>query len=308
MNRSELISFFSQFDFKSKGIYLYYRKKEEWSLIPKFNQNGAISIILDDKIIEWYNIVNTSFFRIAYTLKGYHSNNFDRAFNSISPRSDKSIEINVFSHGIMLVYSSILVEGTSRTTNTINVYTDYYFKTEELKKIINQEHIQLSVSFVSIDDLTNIYKYKTAEELQIKDKTQDQIIIENLLNSKLSNNEFEYDESEDFIYNKRELNIRIRNRQLVTALKFLYDNVCQICDISIKINDNKNYSEIHHLKPIGGEHKGNDSSSNMICVCPNCHVKLDYGTIEIKSETFRVIKHEISIENIEYHNKNIYQR
>lgn len=306
MNRNELIIFFSKFDLKSKEIHLYYRKKEEWILIPKFDQNGTISIILEDKIIGWYNQVRDASGKIINTLDNRYTNSFLNAFYSISLVNGRLIEINVFSDAIMLVYSSILVEGKNRKTLTIDVYRDYYFKTEELKKIINQDNILWHDTFVNIEYLEEIYKNKSAEELQIINKTQDQILIENLMNSKLTNHQLDYNESEDFIYKKRELNLRIRNKQLVAALKFLYDNVCQICDDPIIISENKKYSEIHHLKPLGGEHKGNDSSDNMICVCPNCHIKLDYGAIEIKHNTFKSMKHTINSNNVEYHNIEIY--
>ena len=73
-------------------------------------------------------------------------------------------------------------------------------------------------------------------------------------------------------------------------LKNDYKNRCQICGKTIQLAGVL-YSEVHHLKPLG-KHNGKDSKSNMIVVCPNHHVQLDYGAIAINPSTFKVITFE----------------
>lgn len=73
-------------------------------------------------------------------------------------------------------------------------------------------------------------------------------------------------------------------------LKNDYKNRCQICGETIQLAGVR-YSEVHHLKPLG-KHNGKDSKSNMIVVCPNHHVQLDYGAIAINPATFKVITFE----------------
>jgi predicted restriction endonuclease len=53
-------------------------------------------------------------------------------------------------------------------------------------------------------------------------------------------------------------------------------------------------------------HNGPDVKSNIIVVCPNHHVMLDYGAINLNKELLRLNNHVISNEYIEYHNSEIY--
>ena len=58
-------------------------------------------------------------------------------------------------------------------------------------------------------------------------------------------------------------------------------------------------------------HSGDDSITNILCLCPNHHVMLDKGGISISNE-FKIIaaengslnvdtKHKINLENFSYH-------
>ena len=94
----------------------------------------------------------------------------------------------------------------------------------------------------------------------------------------------------------------IRNTEIIKKLKKLYNNRCQICDSTIELTG-RNYSEGHHLKPLGNPHNGPDIEKNVIIVCPNCHVKLDYSAIKI-GELIN-LRHEIDNEFINYHNNKI---
>ncbi len=66
-----------------------------------------------------------------------------------------------------------------------------------------------------------------------------------------------------------------RNIYLVNFLKQWYNYTCQICAIPIDLPSGDKYVEVHHLIPL--EENGTDSLKNMICVCPNCHVKFHKG-------------------------------
>ncbi len=65
--------------------------------------------------------------------------------------------------------------------------------------------------------------------------------------------------------------------------------------------------EAHHLKPLGTPQIGPDIESNIIVVCPNYHVLLDYGSIEINQKSFKSIKYNINNEMIYYHSKYIFK-
>jgi hypothetical protein len=95
-----------------------------------------------------------------------------------------------------------------------------------------------------------------------------------------------------------------RKMRLARKVKVLCENKCQVCGDRIKIGESEYYSEAHHIQPLGTPHNGKDKLENMICVCPNCHVKLDYGIIRLdRDRLYFLDKHPIGDVYISYHNK-----
>ncbi len=95
----------------------------------------------------------------------------------------------------------------------------------------------------------------------------------------------------------------IRDTQITKALKLLHQNQCQLCDTTLKLADGTAYSEAHHLKPLGNPHRGPDTPDNVIVVCPNCHVLMDYFAIPLDAKKIKKQDyHKISPEFISYHN------
>lgn len=72
----------------------------------------------------------------------------------------------------------------------------------------------------------------------------------------------------------------VRNTVMSNALKAKYKHMCQICGIRIETPGGC-YSEGAHIRPLGTNHNGADLESNLLCLCPNHHTMLDYGTIYI---------------------------
>ncbi|RWX52460.1 HNH endonuclease [Candidatus Electrothrix marina] len=96
----------------------------------------------------------------------------------------------------------------------------------------------------------------------------------------------------------------LRDTNLARKIKQIHDNRCQICNEAIIIKSGYAYSEAHHIKPLGGEHKGPDVSENIIVLCPNHHVMCDYGSIMLESSNLINIEgHKISDEFVSYHNE-----
>lgn len=84
-----------------------------------------------------------------------------------------------------------------------------------------------------------------------------------------------------------------RNKEIVRDLKKLYNNKCQICDFTFKKDNGENYSETHHVIPLG--QNGSDDIKNLIVVCPNCHRQLHYAKnkkydITYKEEHYKLTK------------------
>lgn len=93
----------------------------------------------------------------------------------------------------------------------------------------------------------------------------------------------------------------IRDTAVSSDLKLLYDHSCQLCGTAIPLCG-RDYSEAHHIKPLGRPHDGDDTRDNLLCVCPNCHVLLDYAAIPIELDSLKTLKHSIKTSNIAYHN------
>lgn len=99
----------------------------------------------------------------------------------------------------------------------------------------------------------------------------------------------------------------LRDTALARAIKTLHGYKCQICDETIHIQNNEPYAEAHHIRPLGYPHNGPDIPGNIICVCPNHHVQLDYGAITLNKTIIRTVNgHTIDDQFIDYHNTKIY--
>lgn len=100
----------------------------------------------------------------------------------------------------------------------------------------------------------------------------------------------------------------IRDTQVSVWVKYAHEFCCQICGMTLQITSGQRYAEAHHIKPLGKDHNGPDVVENILCVCPNHHVLLDYGVIPIDKTKLRYIDgHEINEGYINYHNSIIYK-
>ncbi|MEV5429679.1 YDG/SRA domain-containing protein [Streptomyces sp. NPDC052701] len=110
----------------------------------------------------------------------------------------------------------------------------------------------------------------------------------------------------------------VRDDGVIRNVKRLYDGECQLCGLRLEGPDGKPHSEGAHIRPLGKPHKGPDVEPNVLCLCPNCHVRLDIGAVVIDddwsiivrtgtfSETLRpklkrVRAHKVHLDYIRYH-------
>ncbi len=108
----------------------------------------------------------------------------------------------------------------------------------------------------------------------------------------------------------------IRDTPLTIRLKHAYDYRCQVCNETIELALGCRYAEVHHIRPLGGDHNGMDVHENMLVLCPNHHVIFDLGQprfvsknrIAIGAREYElVMNHEIADSNIDHHNRRIAQ-
>lgn len=116
----------------------------------------------------------------------------------------------------------------------------------------------------------------------------------------------------------------VRDTSLSRFLKLLYQQQCQICEMTFKLPSGGKYAESHHVRPLGKKHRGIDHQSNMLVLCPNHHAMIDYGVIAIQPKTHKLLaidrkaleqrthlsllKHVIDDAFLEYHFDCIYNK
>jgi hypothetical protein len=100
----------------------------------------------------------------------------------------------------------------------------------------------------------------------------------------------------------------VRDTALARRIKSLHDGECQLCGTVIDLPGGGRYAEAHHLQPLGKPHDGPDHEGDLVCVCPTCHAKLDYGVVQLRFEELRRAEgHQVSREFLDYHNRTVYR-
>lgn len=72
----------------------------------------------------------------------------------------------------------------------------------------------------------------------------------------------------------------IRDTAVTREVKDVYDNTCQFCRTRLTTPVG-GYAEGCHVRPLGKPHNGPDTSDNILCLCPNCHVLFDMHALTI---------------------------
>ena len=100
----------------------------------------------------------------------------------------------------------------------------------------------------------------------------------------------------------------VQERLHAQELKQLYHYRCQICRVQLR-GTAGSYAEAVHIRPLEAPHNGPDTSENMLCLCPNCHILLSIGGVGI-ADDFTLIgrpgslyvdfRHRINIEHVRY--------
>ncbi len=105
----------------------------------------------------------------------------------------------------------------------------------------------------------------------------------------------------------------VRSTEVIQQVKALHKHCCQVCGIRLETSAGP-YAEGAHIRPLGRPHDGPDTKENVLCLCPNDHVRFDYGgvvvTDDLRIQTPDGIEegslrtapgHSIDITNLAYH-------
>ncbi|GGT10545.1 YDG/SRA domain-containing protein [Streptomyces atratus] len=81
----------------------------------------------------------------------------------------------------------------------------------------------------------------------------------------------------------------VRDTAVVRRVKRWHKYTCQICGLALTVGaEGKSYAEGAHIQALGGSAGGPDVEGNVLCLCPNCHVRLDRGALYLTDE-FHVV-------------------
>ncbi|MFI7626360.1 YDG/SRA domain-containing protein [Microbispora rosea] len=106
----------------------------------------------------------------------------------------------------------------------------------------------------------------------------------------------------------------VRNSMVAHIVKSWYSHECQICGLAIEVGGGL-YSEGAHIRALGQPHHGPDVTENLLCLCPNDHVRFDNGALYLFDDLrvfdalvgqtigrLRVHKdHKIGLSHVAYH-------
>ncbi|MBD1538255.1 SRA-YDG domain-containing protein [Arthrobacter sp. S13_S34] len=109
---------------------------------------------------------------------------------------------------------------------------------------------------------------------------------------------------------------QVINSAVTQFVKEHYGYACQFCGIHLEV-DAGAYAEGAHIRPLGGQHGGHDTTSNVLCLCPNDHVLFAKGGLYLDSEHRIVEKatgkarrritlsHNLDTNNVIYHREHV---
>lgn len=101
----------------------------------------------------------------------------------------------------------------------------------------------------------------------------------------------------------------VRNTELATYVKQIYEYQCQVCRTHVVINGGL-YAEAAHIQPLGRPHNGPDVLANILCLCPNHHVMFDFGgfgiadnltLLKLDGNLFIKPNHQVLPQYLQYH-------
>jgi 5-methylcytosine-specific restriction endonuclease McrA len=93
----------------------------------------------------------------------------------------------------------------------------------------------------------------------------------------------------------RDVTVRrlIRDTAAAKRIKALHDGKCQLCGLRLVGPDGRPYSQGAHIRPLGKPHHGPDVEPNILCLCPNCHARLDIGAVIVDEDWSVIVRAEI---------------
>ncbi len=256
-------------------VYNTNRRTKTWKLMEKVKTDDIIvHLVKINDLYHFYGISKVSSPLVITENKPAHSGNWLPPYQRIALDSFNPLDQPYSVTEIFKEYESELKNILKKSSSSFYVE---YGKTKELR--MAQKYFT-----TCSDDMYDVFN-SISDKIEFKPVLNDIDII-----TIPTLNEPQYPDYNPPSRVSTIVSRIIRDTNLSRQVKSENSWKCQICDLSIKLNNGNNYSEGHHLKPLGGTYQGPDIKGNIIIVCPTHHTELDYGVIAINPVT-SIIEH-----------------
>ncbi|MEU6125971.1 YDG/SRA domain-containing protein [Streptomyces sp. NPDC047123] len=90
----------------------------------------------------------------------------------------------------------------------------------------------------------------------------------------------------------------VRSTAVANLVKQIHDFRCQVCGVRLLLRGGRAYAEAAHIRSIARPHNGADAISNVLCLCPNCHVLMDAGMFVINDDLTVVSRADSTVRGV----------
>ncbi|WP_229868625.1 YDG/SRA domain-containing protein [Streptomyces inusitatus] len=90
----------------------------------------------------------------------------------------------------------------------------------------------------------------------------------------------------------------VRSTAVANLVKQIHDFKCQVCGVRLLLGGGRAYAEAAHIRSIARPHNGADAISNVLCLCPNCHVLMDAGMFVINDDLTVVSRADSTVRGV----------
>ncbi|MGE6489759.1 HNH endonuclease [Paenisporosarcina sp. NPDC076898] len=274
----------SDIDIEKKRVRIRRNQEDKHNLVSWLNfENTTYKSLLS--YLEYRKNLNTSSDYLMVDKNGNPLNNqkVNALFNSLRRTENKLILNDVNISQELLIRSMILYILTN--TNGNGIYqlllihepsnSQFQHAFNEYISIQRLENNQEAIDSFTISDI--VPKKRNKPHTNSKDNYTMGSYSEKNDISEVDLNMYdeEHVNYKNLEENKITIQRMVRNSKVVSTLKEKYSHECQLCGFRIRKSNSEYSSEGHHIQPYNKKHRGDDNSSNIIILCPNCHTQFD---------------------------------
>lgn len=298
----------SDVDLKKRSIRNM-KYTENINMVEYIKVNDTLYRILQN-YIEYRASLNTEFEElIIIQNKPINMNSLNKML-SVYKRVDNNSKLgNKNIHCEMLIRTMIHYQLQRNVDEALyNIFGIFKNMNEDIKSIFNQyiedkrnENLNNYIQLIDVEELLPYSNKIQFEELKANKLNQletsrskenfEELFVEYSPEYDITINDledYELGNSRNQELNKVTIQRLVRNSTIADKLKEYYNFQCQLCNYQLRKSDGGFTAEAHHIQPYNKVHKGDDTTKNLIILCPNCHTQFDDLYFAIEPETHLV--------------------